>query len=136
MAVEDFNPERLKHIKGQEGRVDDQEKAERRAQEEDFRRDVDQEYKEYLADQNAFPTTGQCGMFIVSQYRGLAQRGAAPEFLEKAAEITAEKEGALFEFGQSLAGNNDRELRNELRYLRYQDIFCERSFEADWKRHG
>ena len=111
--MESYNPENLKHVPGQEGRVDDMEKAYTMADDENKTRDILLDfYNDVVNSKPGHFDEGYQG--LLGELEVWRENGVTPEYLKKVAEIEAEREGALFDYESSLIGKSVTELRAEM----------------------
>jgi hypothetical protein len=122
---EQFNPNALKFVKGQEGRVEDVEKAQAMAAEEEFYRNTAAQYERYCAnpDDKEFQKPGAFSI-VLGEYGDLQANKVTPEYIKKVGEIQAEKVGELFDYEQSVASKSDSELKGELAKLKLQEVIA------------
>ncbi len=117
MGVDGYNPERLKHIPGQEGRVDDEEKARVMAEHELGHRELAQSYELYIKDPEKWHREDPDRMNPkkVTVYEEFERLGVTPEYIIKVGEIWGEVEGSLHDYRKDLQDKTGAELRGEAR---------------------
>lgn len=100
-----FEAEKLEHVQGQEGQVDNPEKAQLMAGTEEIDRRWADRYEEYSRDSEAYKRKYRGVAFAASDrvfqgFDNLRELGVPPEYMRKQAEIEAEGRGALYDYIQ------------------------------------
>jgi len=117
MEGKNFEAPELKHIKGQEGQVEDPEKAHEMAEREDVYQTFANLYEEYLTDPDKYNKEHGKGIRnwpvldnTPQMCEYLAEMKVPPEYIRKLGEIDAEAFGEIFDYDKTIKDKNDAQL--------------------------
>ena len=112
MEGKNFEASNLRHIKGQEGEVENPEKAREMAERVDIHQTFAHLYEQYLADPSKYKQEHSLDIldnsYQMCEY--LAEMEVPPEYIRKLGEIDAEAHGEIYDYDKSIKDRSDAQL--------------------------